>query len=346
MRAAFIEEIRKVTVKDVPRPSIEGGGLLLQVKACAVCGTDVRIFNHGHSKVKFPWTTGHEMSGIVADIKGADDLGIKVGDRVNVDCTEGCGKCEYCRAGRPSLCPQTKAIGYYYPGAFAEYVAIPLSIVRSGGVYPLADDVDFPEGAIIEPIAAAINGHEQINVGLGDTVAIIGAGPLGYIHAMVSRLRGAARIIMFDMVERRLQYASTFNVDAAFDSSKVDAIAKVRELTGGRGADVVIVACSAPQACLDALKMVKTRGRVLFFAGLPKGSSELPIDLNLLHYSEISLYGSFGATRWSYDTAYKLVNSGAIPARKLVTHVFPLDQIAQAFEAAGSAEGLRVVVQP
>ncbi|NPV53730.1 MAG: alcohol dehydrogenase catalytic domain-containing protein [Firmicutes bacterium] len=346
MKAAVITDIGKVEVREVPKPSIEGGGLLLRVEACAICGTDVRIFNFGHSKVKFPWTTGHEFAGVVEDIKGLPDVDLKVGDRVNVDPTDGCGKCEYCKAGRASLCPETKAIGYYYPGAFAQYIAIPPSIVRAGGVYKIPDDLSFPEAAVTEPVAAAINGHENLHIKLGETVAIIGAGPLGYIHSIISKLEGAAKVIIMDVVDDRLKFASEFGVNLAFNSSKVDPVEAVREATGGAGADVAIVACSVTQVIEQAMKMVKKRGRVLLFAGFPKDRSRVEMDVNLIHYSEIGVFGSFGAPRAAYDTAHKLVASGVFPAKKFVSATLPLDRIAEGFAMAKAGQGLRIVMQP
>lgn len=346
MKAAVVKEIGKVVVEDVPVPSIEDGGVLLKVEAAAICGTDVRIFNYGHAKVRFPWILGHEMAGTIADMKTREDIGVKVGDRVNVDCTHGCEKCEFCQTGRPSLCRETKALGYFYPGAFAEYIAIPPAIVRRGAIRKLADNTGFIEGSIIEPLAAAINGHDKINVGFGETVAIIGAGPLGYMHSVLSRLSGAALVMIFDRVDARLEYASDFGVSVAVNSSSEDPVRVVKERTGGEGAEVVIVACSATEAANQAIEMARRTGRVLLFAGFPKDRGSFELNANLIHYNEVGLFGCFGATQASYETAYRLVNSGVFPAGKFVTNVFPLDRIAEGLNMVKAGEGLKVVIQP
>ncbi|MGQ9747949.1 MAG: alcohol dehydrogenase catalytic domain-containing protein, partial [Candidatus Caldatribacteriaceae bacterium] len=206
MKAAVMEDIGKIVVKDVPRPKIKAGELLLSVKACAVCGSDVRTIWHGSSHVKPPRILGHEVVGTILEV-GEGILGYEVGDLVAVAPAIGCGKCMYCRSGHTNMCPELETIGFEFDGGFAEIMVVPAKGVLQGYVNKLPAGL-LPEQAVIsEPLACCLNGQELLGISLGQRVAVIGAGIIGLFHTELALLKGASQVFVVDVVAKRLEYA-------------------------------------------------------------------------------------------------------------------------------------------
>ncbi|HOC02339.1 MAG TPA: alcohol dehydrogenase catalytic domain-containing protein, partial [bacterium] len=185
-KAALLVNIEDLKIVDREIPQIGKNEILLRVKACAICGTDIKVFHHGHKHIVFPRVTGHELSGVIEKI-GEDIKKYKVGDRVTVAPAIPCGECYYCRRGWQSMCDNLKTIGYQFDGGFAEYMVIPEVAIRNGCVNIIPDGLSFDEAALAEPLACVINGQQLSRVEMGDTVLIVGAGPIGCLHAELAK---------------------------------------------------------------------------------------------------------------------------------------------------------------
>jgi len=346
MKAAVMEAIGKIVVQEVPQPEVEAGGLLLKVKACAVCGSDVRTIWHGSSHVKPPRILGHEVVGVVLEV-GSGVSEYKIGDWVAVAPAIGCGNCVYCRSGHTNMCPELETIGFEFDGGFAEVMAVPAKAVRQGHVNKLPAGLSFEKAVLAEPLACCINGQEPLAIGLGQTVAVIGAGIIGLFHAELALLKGATQVFVADVVPARLEYARVLGSKVVtINSTEVDPVEKVLARTEGCGVDVVIVACPVGQAQAQALQMVARRGRVSLFGGLPSDSSLGYLDSNIIHYKEIGVFGSHASTALQNRLALNLLAHDQINVSHYVTHVFPLPQIMEGISAVKEGRIMKAIIQP
>jgi L-iditol 2-dehydrogenase len=244
------------------------------------------------------------------------------------------------------MCDDLRSIGYQFDGGFAEYMIVPWAAVRAGCVNRIPDNLTLEEATLAEPLACAINGQELLGVGLEDTVAILGAGPLGSMHADLAKIRGASKVILVDVLEHRLELARAFAADVLLDGEREDVTVRVREETKGAGASVVIVAAPSARAQEQALTLAAKRGRVSFFGGLPKNSPCASLNSNLIHYRELFIMGAYGSMPRHNRMALDLLASGRINAASLVGLVVPLEQLMDGFEAAAQGRVLKVVVRP
>jgi len=345
MKAAIYEGPGKMVVKEVPTPEPKPGEILLKVKTCAVCGTDVRIYTYGQKNVKPPMILGHEIGGIIEEIGQDVEGDFQKGDIVTVVTSVGDQTCYYCQKGYYNLCDNPRYIGYYFPGGFAEYVIIPEQAVKGNNIIKIDVDIDFPEISMIEPLSCCVNGQEYLNIQAGEIVVIFGGGPIGCMHAELARVKQAEKIILIDIVEEKLELAKKVGVTHVINSGKEDVEKKIKALTDGHGADVVITACSVKNVQETALEITAKKGRISYFAGVTKDDPFIKFNSNILHYNEISLFGAFASYRKQFEMAYDLIASGHIDAKKFITHKFPLDDIIKAFELKSRGEGLKSIIE-
>ena len=345
MKAAYLEDVGKLEIREMDKPQCPTDSLLIKVEACAVCGTDVKVFHYGHRLIQFPRVTGHELAGTVVET-GPESKGFAEGDRITVAPAVPCGECIYCRDGIQGMCDNLMAIGYHWDGGFAEYMAVPSRAVRTGCVSIIPDNVSFETAALTEPLAVAINCQEISPVKLGSTVVIMGAGPLGCIHADVAKANGAAKVIMVEVSSKRLRQAGICRADVFVNGSEENSVERVLAETNNRGADVIIVACSSGAAQEDALRMVCKRGHVNFFGSLPKDKSVISLDSNTVHYKECFISGTHGSTPQQNDLALSLLSGGNISVDKYITHRLPLDDLIKGLEIVEKGEGLKVIINP
>jgi len=344
LKALVYHEIQDFRIEEVEKPACPPKGLLLKVKSCGLCGTDVRTYFGGHKSVTPPWIIGHEIAGIVEEV-GNQTKGFHKGDHLAVAPVVYCGKCPFCLEGKYYLCQNIKEIAQHWPGGFAEFIAIPQEALKLGNVNVIPEDLSFEEAAISEPPSSCLNAQDRAQVGIGDSVVIIGAGPVGCFHTQIARLRGALKVILMDVLSHRLKLAERFTPDVVINSSQQGYLDEVIQETEEHGADVVIVACSSIKAQQDSLKIARNGGRVIFFGGLPPGKSSSSLDVNLLHYKNLQVLGAYGFSPEHHRLSLELMSKGKIDAKKYITHVVSLKNIIEGIKAVKEGKALKVVVR-
>jgi len=246
-----------------------------------------------------------------------------------------------------TVCPNQTSMGYHYDGAFAQYCRVPAVVLAVDGLNRIPDGVGFPEASVAEPLACVINGQELARVAKGDDVVVLGAGPIGCLHVRVARANGAARVVLVDLNQARLEQAAELaRPDAAICSADQDPVAAVMALTGGRGVDVAITATASGAAQEQALQMVARRGRLSLFGGLPKDRPTITLDSNLVHYRELTLVGANGSSPEHNARALDHIATGVVPVADLITHRLPLDDVLHGLEIVADGEAIKVTIEP
>jgi L-iditol 2-dehydrogenase len=347
MLAAVYHGPDDLRIEEVPRPQINADELLIRVAAANICGTDLRILKGGHRKypqgtVRIP---GHEVVGDIAEV-GAQVRGYGVGQRVFIAPNMGHAYDRATISGNNNMDPDFEAIGINLDGAFAEYLRIPAPAISQGNVMPIADAVDPAEAACVEPLACVLRGQNAVNVHYGDTVVVMGAGPIGIMHVMLARLRGAARVITSEPNAARREQALRFGADKALDPVHEDVVSSVMGMTQGRGADVVITAAPSKTAQETALDVAAIGGRINYFGGLSKDDPYIRFNSNTVHYRELVVTGTTACSTYDCLQALELVNARRIDLSGMVTSRFPLREANAAFVAAADGKNLRVTLEP
>ncbi len=345
MKAAVLEELGKVTVRETAMPACGEREAILQVNACAVCGSDIRIFHYGNDRVKMPAVIGHEIAGEIVEV-GPAVTRFRRGQRIALGADVPCGTCHWCTNGMGTNCRINYAIGYQFPGGFQQYMVLNETTLNYGPVTPIPDGLSYAEAALAEPLACAVNGLELAGFGLGKSICIIGLGPIGCMMLELTRVFGASKVFAAQRSRTRLDMARRFLPGARYVATEEENLVDVvmRE-TGGEGVDLAITTAGTVQAHEDAIRMVAHRGYVNLFGGL-KNQPKLCIDSNLIHYKECFVMGSHGSLPRHHQKAVGLIAAGSVTARTYVSAVFPLEKTAEAFAFHESRAGLKVVVAP
>jgi L-iditol 2-dehydrogenase len=335
-----------IRIEEAPEPSAKAGELKLKVHNTSTCGTDLKIFRHGHHHIDPPRVIGHEIAGEVVEV-GEGVSGWEAGARVQVIAAIPCGECFECKRGRMTICPNQLSMGYHFDGGFAEYMIVPSNVLKVDGVNRIPEGLSYAEASVAEPFACVLNGQELAGVGTGDTVVVVGAGPIGCLHVRLARARGAEVVYLVELNRARLDMAAALvKPDAAICGSETDPVEEVLKLTDGRGVDVVITAAAAGKAQEDGLKMAARGGRISFFGGLPKDNPIIACDSNLVHYRELTIVGANGSSPAHNKKALDLIATGAVPVDDLITHRLPLDGVLDAIRIVASGEAIKVTIEP
>jgi len=341
MKSAFFYGKEDIQIHEINIPNIKEDEILIKIRACGICGSDVRSYYEGvEGRYKIPVILGHEVSGQVFKIGGEVDDFV-VGDRVTVAPIYGCGKCSFCVSGQENLCKDVAIFGCNVDGAFAEYMKIPARAIQAGGLVRIPDDLSDEEAALIEPFSCCLHGILRANVEPGDTVVVIGAGPIGLAHLTLLKISGSGKVIVSDIVDKRLERAKKFGADATVKSKEGNLPLKVKELTKDKGADSVIVAAPSKEAVEVGLKIVRRGGSVVIFGGCP-ANSLIQIDPNLIHYSEITVTGSIDSTIDDFRRTVQLISR--LNLKPFITHRFPLEEVHQAMQVMKDKKGLKVIL--
>jgi len=331
-----------IRYEEIARPTAGPGEVVVQVRAALTCGTDLKTYRRGHPVMiqKAPTVFGHELSGVITEV-GAGVEEFSLGQRVVAANSAPCQHCTYCRQGRLSLCENLEFLN----GSYAEYIAIPARIVQQN-LLPIPDGLPFRHAALVEPFACIVHGIERSHVRLGDTVVVIGQGPIGIMFTRLAKLKGA-RVIAVDMAPSRLEKATHFGADEVVDAGTVpDAVQAVRDLSpGGRGVDVAIEAVGLPQTWEQAIAMTRPGGLANLFGGCRAGT-HIKVDTRRLHYDELQIIGVFHHTPLYVRKALSLISAGELDAEALITHEMPLERLREALELVASGEALKVAIVP
>lgn len=351
MKAAFLVAPTTYEVLDIPDLACPDDGVVLRVEACGICGSDIRRWKEGPpAEGSFPGMSGivagHEAAGTVIAV-GAEVRDYAIGDRLAVAPDIHCGQCYYCRRGMFNLCDTLHFLGITpgYPGGLAEQMALTGEVLALGIVHRIPEGLSSLHAALSEPASSVLACHQKAGTSLKDTVVVMGAGPIGCLHIVVAKVRGA-RVIISEPNATRRDVAALFTPDAIVDPFAENLGARVRAMTDGVGADIVICANPVAATQAQAVEIVRKAGRVALFGGLPRANPTVTLDSNRIHYGEIEVVGAFSYHPTMHALALGTLQRGLIPADKLITHTFPLDEVATAFETAASGAGLKVVVTP
>jgi L-iditol 2-dehydrogenase len=336
MKVAVYYRNDDIRIEERPVPAISDAEILVKMKASGICGTDVMEW---YRTKKAPCVLGHEMAGEIARV-GSNVEGFMKGDRVFVSHHVPCYKCHYCLQGKYTACESLHK-GNYDPGGFAEYIRVPEENVKYG-TFVLPGSLTYEEAAMIEPMACAIAGQNQLELKKGQTVLIIGSGISGLLHVHLAKRKGA-RVISTDINEYRLSKASEFGADFLAKAGKYSAD-RLRSVNDNRLADVVIVCAAARQAIDNAISSVDRKGKILFF-GVP----DFDINIPSVRFwrDEISLHFSYGAAPEDLRAAIELIEDDTKSIGKMITHRIALSEIQQGFKLVSAAkDSLKVVVEP
>jgi L-iditol 2-dehydrogenase len=346
MIAAHLIAPQTIELRDVPPPACPADGLVLEMRACGICGSDLRRWREGPPSGTPHLIQGHELAGVVIEA-GPRVTRFKLGDRLAVAPDIHCGVCWYCRRGLFNLCPELKLLGITpgLDGGFAERVVLDEVLLRNGIVHPIPDGLSWHEGALAETLSSVLASHEKCGTSLGETVVVLGAGPIGCLHVVIAKARGAA-VVVAEPNPLRRSGAEKFGPDATLDPSQQDVVAEVKRLTGGLGADVVICANPVASTQTQAVEIARRGGRIVLFGGLPKADPMVRLNANLIHYGEQVLMGAFSYHPRFHEQALEVLRRKVVRAEHFVTHTRPLSRIAEAFAIAASGEALKVMVEP
>lgn len=339
MRAAILHAPLDLRYETAPMPECSDDDILVRVRASLTCGTDQKAFLRGHPKIRIPGPLGHEFSGEVAEI-GKSVRNVRVGDRVACVHTAPCGKCFFCGKGQPNLCDTlTDRMAY---GAYAEYIRIPAH-VHTQNCLPLPENLSFEAAALTEPLACCVFGMKQVDVLEGESVLIIGDGPVGLMLACLARQRTSQKIAIIGKNQERLRAAETLGADTVFQSGVTDR--EALNVFPPHGPDVVIECVGSKEAWKRSVCLTRPGGRILLFGGCPPGE-EVPIDAGKIHYGNLTIFGAFHFTPLEVREALEILRRDIVPADIFISDRVPLSEIGRYFTADRSKNYIKVAFIP
>lgn len=343
MKALVLTEYKKLQIQSAPEPEMGPADVLIRVKACGICGSDVHGYDGSTGRRIPPLIMGHEAAGIVTAV-GSAVTDFKVGDRVTFDSTVYCGKCAFCRQGRVNLCDNRRVLGvscgeYRKHGAFAEYVAVPDYIV-----YKLPDAMSFEQAAMIEPVSVAVHATNRTSIVMGDTAVVVGAGMIGLFVVQALRHAGCGKILAVDLDEGRLALACKLGADEGLNAARCDVVKEVLDRTNGRGADLAMEVVGAAGPLNSAIASLRKGGRLTMVGNL---SPKVEMPLQAIVTRELVLSGSC-ASNGEYPACIDLIARGAVTVDPFMSAVAPLEEGPAWFDRLYSREPglMKVLLQP
>ncbi|PJF30488.1 MAG: dehydrogenase [Candidatus Thermofonsia Clade 1 bacterium] len=341
MQGVFFLGAGQLELREVPIPQPAAGEVIVKVSAATTCGTDLKAYKRGHKLFKPPMPFGHEWAGTVVAV-GEGVTGFKEGDRVTAANSAPCGACYYCRRGKPQLCLHLES--RFNWGTYAEYLRVPAHIV-SINMHKIPVHLSFVEAAFIEPLACAVLCINYADIALGDTVAIIGSGAQGLMQIQLAKAMGASQVIAIGRAHGRLEVARQLGADETISTLDTDAVAAVKALTEGRGADVVIEAAGSAETWQMAAQMARPAATVVLFSGLP-GGTQVSFDATHLHYDEITLKGVFHHTPRTVEQALHMLISGQVNVKPMISGTIPLREVEEGLNRMARSEVIKLAVLP
>ena len=335
MKKIMLTEPGKFELMKEALPEPGRGEVRLRVQAAGVCGTDLEVYKGNFPDgwdVVFPFQLGHELSGIVDAVGPGVPESFKPGSRVVPDGRITCGYCSFCRRGQFNACENMG----YNAGGFREY-----SVYHFKSLVHIPDNVSFKQAAMAEPISCTIYGNDKLDVKIGDFAVVIGDGAIGLLHAQLLKSRGA-EVALVGLLENRLKAAGQIKIEHVIDGNQNDPVAEIGKLTSGYGANQVVVAAGVEEALKQSLQMSGRYGQVLYFAANMKEECSMPMDL--IHYKELKLIGSFDSTTAHFEQALRAIATGAIDVDFLITNTFDLKDTEKAFKSAIEGNCIKTMI--
>lgn len=353
-RAAVLTELEKIEFKEIAIPDLEAGEVLIKLRACALCATDYKAYSKGHKILRPPVVLGHEIVGEVVEV--AEDVeGLSKGDRLAIGGYAPCGGCYYCLRGQYTLCENMfKPIGkspdglpilegMIFPGGFSELIKLPERVVKFSSV-KLSAEISDDEATLIEPLACVLKSLRLAEITRSQNVLIIGGGPMGLLHLLACKASGCGKIFVSEIDEQRLGIAE--DLGALGVNPRERGVAEyIKSHTGGRGADAVFVDVPSINALSQAFSAVRKGGVICFFAGFPPREAGASVDVNLIHYFDLRVVGSFGYDPVSFTESAGLLEAGRIDVKPLITHRIRLDEVDEGFRLMAEKAALKIIVR-
>jgi L-iditol 2-dehydrogenase len=343
MKAALYYGPGDLRYQETGVPEIGPGDILVKVGVALTCGTDLKTLKGGRpvAPEKLPTVLGHEFAGVVEKV-GERVAKFKKGMRVVAANSAPCNECFFCKRGRQNLCEHQAE--NHITGAYAEYVRVPEQVVRQN-TYEIPADFSFKDAALLEPLACVVHGVDVAGISLDDIVAIIGSGPIGLLWLQLAKRTGSCKTILADLSQKRLEIAKALGADYTIEGDTEVQIAKIRQLTNGRGADIVIEAVGQVRTWEASIEMCRKAGTIVLFGGAPAGT-RFSIDTRRFHYEELTVKGVYHHTPLSVEKALRLLECGAINTKAMVTHEMPLKNVVDALKMMETGEAVKVAIIP
>jgi len=346
-KSAFWIGPGKLKILENKIPRVVDGSLLIKIEACAICGSDLRIYNDGNIRIKPPRIIGHEIAGEVVAV-GKGIINYKVGDLISTGADIPCGKCEHCLNGQSNCCDINYAVGYQFDGGFSQYMLLDPLMVKYGPIQKVKNNLEPDLAALAEPLACCINGYERGLIKPKSTVVIFGGGPIGLMLCLLAPIYKVKKVILVEPNNHRIEFAKNniHSINHFINPLENDPIEKIMSITNGLGSELVFTANPIVETHEQAIEVVSKRGVVNLFGGLPKDAKKIQILSNNIHYKESYITGSHGSTPKQHKKALGLINKNKVNLAPLITHKFSLKNIEEAFKIAKSGKGLKVIVKP
>ncbi|NLJ41393.1 MAG: alcohol dehydrogenase catalytic domain-containing protein [Clostridiales bacterium] len=323
-------------------PKADKGEVLVKIEACAICGTDVKSFVNGNPRIKPPQVMGHEFCGEIVEL-GEGVTNYKLGQRVSMATTIGCGECYYCKKGKTNLCKSSEAMGFHYPGAMAPYIKIPEKAVRQNHLVDVGD-LDPHLAALGEPMSCAMNDLSRVPDEELESALVMGLGPLGLIHAVILREKGVKNIVCVEFPGKRFDMAKEMGFETVLRPDEIDD--RYLELSHGLGFDLVIITAPSNSVQSKAPMYARKGGYVSYFASLPVGNEMLEMNSRTLHYNELILYGTSDSTVKHVKEAIDILSKNPDGFKPLITHVMKLADFHKAMDEIKEGNAVKIILEP
>ncbi len=346
MKAAVFKGVGLVTLDERDHPQIGPDEVLVKVQAASLCGTDLKIVRGGHFRVGEGdiRVLGHELAGDIVEV--GENVGYwRVGQRVCAVPNIGCGHCDMCHRGLNNMCPDYDAFGINVDGGFQQYMVVPSKALYGGNLFEIPDALDYEAASLVEPLSCCFNAWKDLEVTPQDRVLVLGTGPIAGMFLQLAKAYGARQVIVVGRRDSRLEEIAELGATDTVNSSSVEVYDEVMRLTGGAGVSVALTCAPAPELQGLAMSLLARYGRMNFFSGLNKGT-KVELDSNKVHYWGLKLLGSTGSSVEDYARSLKLVESGRIDVKRVVTHRFGMNDAMAAFNHGLSGKGMKTVLLP
>ena len=343
MLAAVFEDIKKMEIKEVPKPEPDENSAVVRVRACGICQTDYKAYTGERRNWTAPMIAGHEMAGIIAEIKNKSS-GFSEGDEVIISPVVSCGICEYCRSGYQHYCLNGAVIGgdgfeTVWDGGFAEYVKVPIS-----SIYKKPKNIPFSSAALTEPLAGSYKGLiEYTNMRLGEDIVILGSGGMGLLLTQLAKATGAGNLIVTDIDDYKLEYAKKCGADYTINAIDENVRERIYEIIE-KGPDIVFEAAGTLEAAEQAVELCRRGTRVNMFGVTTPGT--IPISPGKFHFSEIKMDASFSVSSRAMLKSVMLMEKGLVNPELIITHRFPLKKIDDAFDTMAESRRIKIIIEP